>query len=506
MPEAPAVQVVQLGDCTLDLGTGLLSRGHEPVQLRAKAYRLLAHLARNSGRVVTKSDLMSAVWGDVFVTEDSLTQAIREIRKALADEGQRMVRTVARRGYMLAPEAPPPPDNTRLPTVAVLRFANAGDAGDAPLVDGFAEDIINGLAHFRTVTVLAHNSTFALDLDVDSDWRSIGSRLGAGFLVRGSLQRLGTALEVSVCMIDAATGGLLWSENYRASGEAVFDVQDDITRQIVNRLVARLEDVEIRRSRSRPPSNLAAYELLLHGIARLRGYRPEDNEEARRLFVAAIEKDPDYGLAHSYLGLATVIIGGYADAKPAVFATAIAQAAEGVTLAPEEPRSHRILGLVRLFAREHGAAESHMRRALDLNPHDAHTMLQLGYLLTLRGRPLDGLVLMDKAERINPIHPDWYDYDRSMALYCIGNFSEAAACLERLTSNSPWRLARLAACLAQDGKLAAARRCLDKALEIDPNFSPTRYARRGVAFEQAADIEHLADGIELALGAPSPED
>src|SRR5262245_53257047 len=126
MSQAGSGQVLTLGDCQFDRSRGLLLRNDEPVPLRPKAFALLDHLAANCGRVVGKSDLIAAVWPGVFVTEDSLTQAVRELRKALADDDQRTVRTIARRGYLLAPSEPRtgvPPDQ---PVVAVLGLASEG--------------------------------------------------------------------------------------------------------------------------------------------------------------------------------------------------------------------------------------------------------------------------------------------------------------------------------------------------------------------------------------------
>lgn len=486
---------VALGDYCLDLASGLLRRGQEPVRLRAKPYRLLEHLARNPGRIVTKSELMTAVWGDVFVTEDSLTQAVKEIRKALGDDAQQTIRTISGRGYMLVP-ATPAPESRQLPIVAVLRFQNAGDRTDEPLVDGFVEDIIVRLARFRSVMVLGHTSTFSVQSGLAG-----AAQLGADFAVEGSLRRTGERLDISVSLATAPAGVLAWNERYVADGSDVFAVLDDISEQIVNRLVKRLEDAGTHRAAATPTDSLAAYELLLRGIGRLRGYQPEDNEAAREYFEAAIDKDPAYGLAHGYLGLAVAHLVGDIVLSPEVFDQAIAHGARGVALAPEEPRCHRILGIIRLFASQHSGAEGHMRRALDLNPHDADTMTQLGYVLTLRGRPLEGLALMEKAEKINPIHPDWYDCNRSMALYGIGDYAGALVRLERMTSQPPWQLAHVAACQAQDGKVEQARQTLSRALAIAPDFSPTLYARHGVPYEHASDTDHLAEGIAKALDA-----
>ena len=116
-------QVFQFGGFTLDLGKGTLSRADKLAYLRPKAYALLTHLAHNIGRVVPKSELMDTVWPGVFVTEDSLTQSVREIRKVLGEE---MVRTVSKRGYMLAAETEAVPEPGTQPIVAVTPRASNG--------------------------------------------------------------------------------------------------------------------------------------------------------------------------------------------------------------------------------------------------------------------------------------------------------------------------------------------------------------------------------------------
>lgn len=148
LPNEPG-EIFRFGTFTLDLGRGTLNHPGGEVFLRPKAYTLITHLARNLGRVVPKSELMDAAWPDVFVTEDSLTQSIREIRKALGTSGAELLRTAAKRGYVLTggPAAAPAGDGARQPVVAVLRFRNeSGDPVREPIVDGFAEDIITGLA------------------------------------------------------------------------------------------------------------------------------------------------------------------------------------------------------------------------------------------------------------------------------------------------------------------------------------------------------------------------
>lgn len=501
MSRAGSEQVLLLGECRFDRSRGLLLRNDEPVPLRPKAFALLDHLATNAGRVVGKSDLIAAVWPGIFVTEDSLTQAIRDLRKALSDRDQRTVRTIARRGYLLAPSDAVAETREELPVVAILRFANGGDAASEPVVDGFTEDVMGGLARFRTVTVLARNSTFAFASDASADWQAVGRQLGASYLVRGRARIADGSLEAKVGLIDAARGSVLWSDSFAASGNAIFELQQEIALKIVNRLVSRLDDAAVARSAAKPPTSLAAYEMLQRGLVRLRGYREEDNLAARAFFEQALGKDPGYALAHSYLALTDLAIGGYGEAPPEVVAGAIDRADRGVALAPEEPRCHRVLGLARLQAREHDAAEYHFRRAFDLNPFDADTLAQMGYLLTMRGRPVEAIAWLDRAVRINPIHPDWYHYDRSMAQYSVGDYDGALASLSKLPAKTPWRLTRLAACHAQLGNREAARRLIEEVGRLSPDYSPMDFARHGVAFEHAADIDHLAEGIAKALAA-----
>lgn len=487
-----------LGDCRLDLSRGLLLRGDATVPLRPKAFQLLSHLADNAGRVVAKADLMNAVWPDVFVTEDSLTQAIREVRKALGDDAQTTVRTIARRGYLLAAAAPVPEISDGQPTVAVLRFVNEGGQEDGPFVDGFTEDLIGGLARFRTVRVLARNSTFAFASDPDCDWRGVCGTLGADYVVHGIIGLPAGGIRAKAHLIDAH-GSVLWCEAFSALGSAVFEVQEEIAQKIVNRLVTRLDDAHLTRAAAKPPSSLDAYECLLRGLARLRGYGEDDNLAARQLFEQAVVLDPNYALAHSYVALADLAIAGYGEAPAEVIATAVERANHAVTLAPEEPRCHRVLALMRLHAREYAAAEYHLHRALHLNPYDADTMAQTGYLLTMRGRPFEAIQWLDKAVEINPIHPDWYHFDRAMALYSAGDYQGAVDNLSRLPLKTPWRMTRLAACHAQLGDLETARHLMEEIRRTAPDYAPLDFVRHGIVFEHESDIKHLAEGVAKAL-------
>ena len=111
------------------------------------------------------------------------------------------------------------------------------------------------------------------------------------------------------------------------------------------------------------------------------------------------------------------------------------------------------------------------------------------------------VALLDRAVRVNPIHPDWYHYDRSMALYSAGDYGGAVEALSRLSSKTPWRMTRLAAAQAQLGNLGDARALVSEIQRVAPGYSSMDFARYGVVFEHQADIDHLAEGVAKALSA-----
>ena len=142
------------------------------------------------------------------------------------------------------------------------------------------------------------------------------------------------------------------------------------------------------------------------------------------------------------------------------------------------------------------------RRAIELNPYDAESVDQMGYLLTLRGRPVEALAWLDRAVRLDPIHPPWYNYDRSLALYSVGDYLGAAAAIEPSPALPPWMRTRLAACYAQQGDTGTgAFPCGENQRPRSRLFRRSTTPKVGVAFEHPADIQHFAEGVFLALGA-----
>jgi TolB-like protein/Tfp pilus assembly protein PilF len=447
---------------------------------------------------------MDTVWPDVYVTEDSLTQSIREIRKALGEGGQELIRTVSRRGYMLAGKPDAIPETTGQPIVAVLRFRNeGGDPRRLPIVDGFAEDIITGLARYGLLTVLARNSTFQFASYEPHSWSEVTARIGAHYLVEGSVRWSDGGAVVAVSLIDARQLRQLWGERYEAKDIEVFAVQRDIGEQIVNRLRSHVDADSISRAADKPAANLEAYELVTRAVAEMRGHNYHAPQTAKDQLERAIEKDPTNGVAYAYLALAKLMLAGYGRAPIAVLEDALATASEGTILHPTQVIGPRVMSLIRIFLRQHAGAEADLRRALSLNRYDADAAEQMGFLLALRGKPLEAIDWIERAKRLDPIFPEWYHYDTGLALYGLAEYRAAATAFEQPIRLPPWVEGRLAACYAQLGEMGRARAHIEKA-RTDPshhNFDPLYDAEHFMPFEHRADLDHLLEGIALAAKA-----
>jgi TolB-like protein len=488
----------RFGGLTLDLARGTIRRGVESIFLRPKAFAVLALLAQNIGGVVPKAQLLDEVWPGVFVTEDSLTQAIREIRKAL---GEQVVRTVSKRGYMLVPEVEPEDPTPTQSVVAVLRFRNeSGNADDDAIVDGFAAEIIDSLSRFGSLTTLARNSSFAFPSYDVSRWDEIRSRIGANYVVEGSVRRQGDRFMMAVSLSEAQGGVQLWAERYQAQDTGIFAIERDIVEQVVGRLVARVSSTDLQRAQRKPASSLAAYELMLRGAALLFDPAQSDLIGAAALLRSAIAKDPAYGIAHTYLALSYALEAEFGPVSTETLIEARDIADKGASLSPNVAVCRGVQALVRVYLQQHESAEHYQRLSLQLNPNEVECVGQMGFLQLMRGRPVEALNWLARALRIDPLKPYWYQYDRSMALYLLGEYGAAAEALEQSTRPTPWISTRLAACYAQLGDMAKAKEQAARIATAGSNFSPLDYATRGLPFERPADAQHFAEGVFLALG------
>ncbi|WP_429806706.1 tetratricopeptide repeat protein [Ensifer sp. B1-9] len=387
-------------------------------------------------------------------------------------------------------------------SIAVLPFENLSNAPDQTFFsDGITEDIIGGLARFRALSVTAASSSFSFRGE-HADIKEIGRKLGVTYLVDGSVRRAGERMRITARLIEVASGTHLWSEHYDRRLTDIFAIQDDVTRMIVSTLVGQIESADLRQALRKPPKSLAAYEFYLRGLAHIRGYEPDDNRQAHAMFQAAVDRDPQFALAHAYLALAIIAEQGYGNAPSDVLDAALAIARKAVSLDEAESGCQRMLAIIQFYRREFELAERHYRRAYLLNPNDANTLVQMGGLLARRGKLDEAMEWINEGFRLNPFPPPWYSATLGNALYILGRYEEAAAALKELPNPGPFTLARLVACHAQSANAASVEETKARLLQVCPDFSTEDFIRRGLLLERDEHRDLFRQGL-LKAGLPA---
>ncbi|MER9626490.1 adenylate/guanylate cyclase domain-containing protein [Mesorhizobium sp. M0296] len=448
--------------------------------------------------------------GGICIADAVQKQLAGKTDFAFEDTGERKLKNIAQPvrvwrwskapTTVAASNAPLPlPDR---PSIAVLPLDNlSGQPEETYFSDGITEDIITGLARFRSLFVIARNSSFAFRGKA-IEMAEIGRRLGVSYLLEGSVRRAGLRLRISAQLIEAATGAHLWAERYDRSLDDIFAVQEEVAQSIVSTLVGRIEDARLQQVLQRPTASLAAYDYLLRGIAHFGGDTKAAMQQALEMFEKAIALDARYAIAHSYCAIVKVAQNGHGSAPVEVLDGAFVEAKHAIELDPLESRCHRILSTICFYLREYDQAEQHLGRAFELNPNDADGLLMKGRLMTCRGRHEEALTCLEAADRLNPLRSRWSRPLSGIALFSLRRFEEAVHAFKLTPVPTPWSVARLAACYAQLGRTAEAQAAVAEVLRLQPDFSTVEYMRKSVFLEHADDRELLREGLTKA-GLPA---
>ena len=262
---------------TLDLDRLSLVGSLGQMELRRKSFELLRYLVEHAGRVVTKEEIIDAVWPDVTVSDDSVTQCMSEVRRALGEQSHRMIKTVPRRGYLFDAAisasdaiktktqdyasqpgealslALPAPD---LASIAVLPFTNmSADPDQDYFADGVVEDIITALSRFKSLFVIARNSSFTYKGRA-VDVKQVGRELGVRYLLEGSVRKAANRVRIAGQLVDAITGAHLWANRFDGEIGDMFDLQDQVTESVVGAIAPVVEKAEIDRAKRKPTESL----------------------------------------------------------------------------------------------------------------------------------------------------------------------------------------------------------------------------------------------------------
>jgi TolB-like protein len=278
-----------------------LLRGADVVTIAPQVFDLLDYLIRNRERVVSKDDLISAIWDGRIVSDGALTTRLNVARSAIGDSGdeQRLIKTLPRKGFRFVgavretqgptssevadhPVEQPRPTLTlpNKPSVAVLPFANlSSDSEQEYFADGVVEDITMALSRFPWLFVIARNSSFTYKGRA-VDVKQVGRELGVRYVLEGSVRKAGNRIRIAGQLIDAETGAHLWANRFDGAIEDMFDLQDQVTSSVVGAIAPMLQREEIKRAGRKPTENLDAYDYYLRGLASARRWTKDANSEA----------------------------------------------------------------------------------------------------------------------------------------------------------------------------------------------------------------------------------
>jgi len=462
----------EFGPFRVDARERALRRNGELVPLTPKVFDILLVLVQNSGRVLTKNEMMNLVWPETAVEESNLGRNVSTLRKALGDgpDEHRYIETIPWRGYrFIAKVRQSGDERTTIDSLAVLPFLNenAGSATDY-LADGITDSLITKLSRLANLKVMSRNSVFRYKAgDAKGsfpDARTVGRELGVRAVLIGRLRQVDGILIVSVELIDAADNTHLWGGQYNRELSDLLAMQDSISQQIAEVLQVRLTSADKLELTKRQTENSEAYHLYLKGRFYWNKLTVDGVRRGIELFEEALQKDPQYALAYTGLLDCYTYLNNPVEARKA--------AVKALKLDPTVGEAHASLGFFTfLYDWDWLKAEVEFKRAIDLTPNYSQAHHWYSIFLAHMGRHEEAVREAQLAQRLDPLS---------------------------LLMN---QTAGMVLCLARQYDRAMEE--LRKVIDMDANYAAAHgtlglvYARKGMceqAIDEFATVASLADG------------
>ena len=390
------------------------------------------------------------------------------------------------------------------PSIAVLPFQNmSGDPEQEYFVDGLVEDIITALSRFKSLFVIARNSTFTYKGKA-VDIKQVGSELGVRYVLEGSVRKAGNRLRITGQLIDSTTGAHIWADRYDGELAKIFDLQDKVTTDVVGAIAPKLEQAEIDRVKRSPTTSLNAYDHYLRGMAYFPPFNLEAAIEAHRLMSKSIDLDREYALPHAMAAFCVTHYKGFgAPIDPGLILETAALARRAVEL----DRGDALVLTTAAWAlaqivKDLDEAEGLAEEALILNPNLALAWFVGGYLHVYAGQNDAAIERFDRAMRLNPL-----DLNRHLTLhgaahahYMMTRYDEALALATKAIQLRQFppaiRIGLASAAKAGDHKRAATLLPLYR--KVDPARRLSNLEEVLGPYRRPEDVENYRDGLRLA--------
>jgi TolB-like protein len=504
-------------DFELDLEAGELRQGGQPVDVEPQVLELIATLASNAGRVMSKDELIEKVWHGRIVSDSTISSRINTVRRVLGDDGasQRIIKTIHGRGFRFELSAliANADDQSRQllnvfsvfhgPSIAVLPFADmSGDGDFSYLADGISDDIISGLARFRELNVVSRSSTFAYR-DALPNIRQISDDLGVRYIIEGSVRRLDDRLRVTSQLVDSQSAKQIWSSRYDRDVGDLFAVQDEITEAIVASIAPEIGQAERRQAQRKRPENLDVWDRYQNAQVAYNSSTLTGLESAIEQFDHVTELDPNFapGFAMAAGARWRYAIHFQPENLRDLLEIAKHKAYAAIALDSRDALGFIHAGQVHSSLGQHTLAVSRLEEAVALNPADAIARYMFGSVLKRAGQLDDALDHIAQAIRQSP-HDIWMTgmrTDCAFVLFSLERYEEAYEWAERARlSGNPRTMtfAVHAATLATLGKTKEAAGVIRELLNHAPSLTCTKY--KANLFGTPEAMEHLIGALRSA--------
>jgi len=512
---------VEAVDCALALQKQLTSQEGKDLQLRigihlgdvvdkggdlfGTAVNIAARLEgiAQPGGIVVSAAVRDAIAGKLAASFSDLgLQALKNIEEPLRAYALSPRTGSLSSGVFHTGEALPLPSK---PSIAVLPFDNlSGDREQEYFADGMVEEIITALSRFRGLFVIARNSSFTYKGRA-VDVKQVGRELGVRYVLEGSVRKAGSRVRITGQLIDTATGVHLWADRFDGTLEGIFELQDQVTSDVVGAIAPKIEQAEIERANHKPTENLDAYDHYLRGLVGVHQWSREGNKEALSHFYRAIELDPNFAAAY---GMAARC---YAQRKSCSW---VSEREKEVVEAARLARKATDLGRDDAVALYTAAVTwayvvgrlddgvDCIERALALNPNLAWAWITGGWMYVFVGRPEEAIQRLKRALRLSPNDSQIFNTHTGMANahFFAGRYEEASSWAEMALREKPdYTLAAYvaAASYALAGRLAEAEKAMALVRSQNPTFRVADL-RNLYPFRRPEDFAKMAEGLRLA--------
>jgi TolB-like protein/class 3 adenylate cyclase len=409
----------------------------------------------------------------------SLKNIDRQVQAYRVEWGQGQKHAPVTTGSTGAVAPLPLPDK---PSIAVLPFQNmSGDPEQEYFVDGLVEDIITGLSRFKSLFVIARNSSFAYK-GKSPDIRQVGRELGVRYVLEGSVRKAGNRLRITGQLIEAATGAHLWADRFEGNLDDLFTLQDQIQRRVIGGIAPSLEHAELERVK-RKVGNLQAYDCYLRSLAAVYRFSREANEEALSYAEQAVLLDPDFALGH--MAVANALLQRTAF-RWIVDQSAEAQRAErairrALDLDRNDARLLATCGQVTIvILRNFEEGAEYLDEAVSIDPNAPWTLMYHANAQNIRNEPAKAIDNLEQVLRLSPLDPVKYFTLCLMARACnlSGRYNDAlrfATASIRARPNYPHTLIEQVVANVLAGRLDAARESLASFRKLQPEDRVSTY-------------------------------